>query len=237
MKKKLQSVVILNDDGFVGTTYWLKSYVSLVLTLASTLSVLNAKDSEEKQTVKDKKQILIPAMNLISLVNNLYMIEVWVNTGETPRVYRYLDGLIINQIISNCIYAYHEENPRPSNGKKIYRRLINLATGVFLFLGEAGYMNAVQAFWLSMVCEGIRLNDIYSLKFKEGDNDKKKELRRLALFDLIANRSTFKLGYLFVDRSASAVNNEPLYTTFNLIDIFNHLVISSIILNRPKIKL
>ena len=152
---------------FVGQTYWLKSYVSLGLTLASTLSLLNAKNSDEKQTIKDKKQVLIPAMNLISLVSTFYMREIWVNTGDTPTVYRYLDSLIINQIISNCIYAYHEEEETPTNGKKIQRGLINLATGVSLFLGEAGYINATLGFGLSMVFEGIRLSDVYSLKFKE----------------------------------------------------------------------
>ena len=75
----------LQSDDFVGISFWL---ISMAL-MASTVFFL-----WETQSVdgKWKTSLVVSALvTFIAAVHYFYMRDVWINTGETPTVYRYID--------------------------------------------------------------------------------------------------------------------------------------------------
>lgn len=135
----------LRSDDFVGISFWL---ISMAL-MASTVFFL-----WETQSVdgKWKTSLVVSALvTFIAAVHYFYMRDVWVSTGETPTVYRYIDWLLTVPLLMIEFFLILRAIGNAPGG--IFWRLL-LGTLVMLvpgFLGEAGYINVTLGFVIGMV--------------------------------------------------------------------------------------
>ena len=82
------SSAVLKPDDFVGISFWL---ISMAL-IASTVFFFLERD---RVSAKWKTSLTVSGLvTLIAAVHYFYMREVWVTTGSTPTVFRYIDWLI-----------------------------------------------------------------------------------------------------------------------------------------------
>ena len=80
--------VVLKSDDFVGITFWL---ISMALVAATAFFFLETQRVEGKW----KTSLVVSGLvTLVAAVHYFYMREVWIQTGDTPTVFRYIDWLI-----------------------------------------------------------------------------------------------------------------------------------------------
>ena len=79
---------VLKPDDFVGISFWL---ISMAL-VASTVFFFLERD---RVSAKWKTSLTVSGLvTLVAAVHYFYMRDVWVTTGSTPTVFRYIDWLI-----------------------------------------------------------------------------------------------------------------------------------------------
>ena len=78
----------LQADDFVGVTFWIIS-VSMVASTAFFFFEANSVSKHWATSVR-----VAGLVTLIAAVHYYYMRDVWVSTGESPTVYRYIDWLL-----------------------------------------------------------------------------------------------------------------------------------------------
>jgi sensory rhodopsin len=82
------SGTVLKSDDFVGVSFWM---ISMALVAATAFFFL------ETQRVTAKWKTSLTVSGLVTMVaawHYFYMRDVWVATGSTPTVYRYIDWII-----------------------------------------------------------------------------------------------------------------------------------------------
>ena len=80
--------VMLAQDDFVGISFWLVSMACLAATVFFFL---------ERSSVAPGWKTSVTVAGLvtgIAFIHYMYMRDVWVSTGDSPTVYRYIDWLI-----------------------------------------------------------------------------------------------------------------------------------------------
>ena len=77
----------LESDDFVGISFWL---ISMALVASTAFFFL------ETQRVSEAEDSLVVSglVTLVAAVHYFYMRDVWIETGDTPTVYRLIDWLI-----------------------------------------------------------------------------------------------------------------------------------------------
>ncbi len=145
----------LAADDFVGISFWL---ISMALVAATAFFFM------ETQRVSGKWKTSLTVSGLVTLVaavHYFYMRDVWVATGETPLVYRYIDWLITVPLLMVEFYLILRAITNVSGG--IFWRLM-IGTMVMLvggYMGEAGYINAMFGFIVGMVGWAYILYEIF----------------------------------------------------------------------------
>ena len=143
----------LQPDDFVGISFWL---ISMAL-VASTVFFFIERD---RVAAKWKTSLTVSGLvTLVAAVHYFYMRDVWVSTGETPTVYRYIDWLITVPLLMVEFFLILSAITKVPAGV-FWRLLIGTTLMlVFGYLGEAGYMNVTVAFvigtaaWLYVLYE------------------------------------------------------------------------------------
>jgi bacteriorhodopsin len=145
----------LKAGDFVGISFWL---ISMALVASTAFFFL------ETQRVAGKWKTSLTVSGLVTLVaavHYFYMRDVWIATGSTPTVFRYIDWLITVPLLMIEFYLILSAVTKVSVG--VFWRLM-LGTLVMLvggYLGEAGYMSAWPAFIIGMVGWAYILYEIF----------------------------------------------------------------------------
>ncbi len=146
---------VLKPDDFVGISFWL---ISMAL-IASTVFFFLERD---RVSAKWKTSLTVSGLvTLIAAVHYFYMREVWVSTGSTPTVFRYIDWLITVPLLMIEFYLILSAITKVPAG--VFWRLM-IGTLVMLvggYLGEAGYMAVLPAFIIGMVGWAYILYEIF----------------------------------------------------------------------------
>ena len=126
----------LKSDDLVGMTFWL---ISIGMVAATAFFFL------ETQRVSGKWKTSLTVIGLVTLVaavHYFYMRDVWVSSGETPIVYRYIDWLITVPLQMVEFYLILAAVGVASAG--IFWRLLIGSVVMLLggYCGEVGYLNA-----------------------------------------------------------------------------------------------
>ena len=150
-----ESSAVLKPDDFVGISFWL---ISMAL-IASTVFFFLERD---RVSAKWKTSLTVSGLvTLVAAVHYFYMREVWVTTGSTPTVFRYIDWLITVPLLMIEFYLILSAIAKVPVG--VFWRLM-IGTLVMLiggYLGEAGYMAVWPAFIIGMVGWAYILYEIF----------------------------------------------------------------------------
>lgn len=136
---------LLQPTDFVGVTFWL---ISMAMVAATIFFFLE----RDKVAGKWRTSLTVAGLvTLIAAVHYFYMRDVWVATGESPTVYRYIDWLLTVplQIVEfYLILVAITVVPVALFWRLLIASLVMLIGG---YLGEAGFMNATLGFVIGMV--------------------------------------------------------------------------------------
>jgi K+ transporter len=127
--------VMLASDDFVGISFWV---ISMGMLAATAFFFL------ERGSVAAGWKTSVTVAGLvtgIAFIHYMYMRGVWVQTGDSPTVYRYIDWLITVPLQMVEFYLILAA-VRKVDGGIFWRLLIgSLVMLVGKWLGEAGYIN------------------------------------------------------------------------------------------------
>ena len=150
-----EGAMTLKSDDFVGISFWL---ISMAL-VASTVFFFLERD---RVVGKWKTSLTVSGLvTLVAAVHYFYMRDVWVQTGATPTVYRYIDWLITVPLLMIEFYLVLSAIAKVPGG--VFWRLL-IGTLVMLvggYLGEAGYMSVMPAFIIGMLGWAYILYEIF----------------------------------------------------------------------------
>ena len=130
------ATAMLQTNDFVGISFWLVSMGMIATTVFF---------FAERGTVAASWRTSLTVAGLVTgvaFVHYMYMREVWVTSGDTPTVYRYIDWLItvpLQMIEFYLILAAVRKVPTSIFWKLLIGSLVMLIGG---YLGEAGTMAA-----------------------------------------------------------------------------------------------
>ena len=136
--------VLLASDDFVGFSFWV---ISMGMLAATAFFFL------ERGSVAQGWKTSVTVAGLvtgIAFIHYMYMRGVWVQTGESPTVYRYIDWLITVPFQMVEFYLILVAVGKANSGM-FWRLLIgSLVMLIGGYLGEAGYINAMLGFIIGM---------------------------------------------------------------------------------------
>ena len=218
----------LQSNDFVGISFWL---ISMALVAATAFFFLET----QRVSGKWKTSLVVSGLvTLVAAVHYFYMRDVWVATGETPTVYRYIDWLITVPLLMIEFYLILRAITAVSGG--IFWRL-SIGTLVMLvggYLGEAGYMNVTVGFVIGMAGWAYILYEIFAGEAgrvaSEQASDSVKSAFSTMRWIVTIGWAIYPLGYFFGYMSGGA-SMESLNIIYNLADVLNKIAFGVIIWN------
>lgn len=216
----------LKQDDFVGISFWL---ISMALIASTAFFFLET----QRVSAKWKTSLVVSGLvTMVAAVHYFYMRDVWVATGDTPTVYRYIDWLITVPLLMVEFYLILRAITNVSTG--IFWRLI-IGTMVMLvggYLGEAGYINVTLGFVIGMAGWVYVLYEIFAgeagkLNAGEAPESVQSAFNTMRWIVTIG-WAIYPLGYVFGYMTASA-SMESLNVIYNLADVLNKIAFGVII--------
>ena len=148
--------VLLASDDFVGISFWV---IAMGMAAATVFFFM------ERGSVAAGWKTSVTVAGLVTgvaFVHYMYMRDVWVMTGDSPTVYRYIDWLITVPLQMVEFYLILAAVGKANSGM-FWRLLIgSLVMLVGGYLGEAGYINATLGFIIGMAGWVYILYEIFS---------------------------------------------------------------------------
>ena len=160
------------------------------------------------------------------------MREVWIMTGESPTVYRYIDWLITVPLLMLEFYFVLAAVRKVSGG--IFWRLLIGSTVMLVggYLGEAGYINALLGFIIGMAGWFYILYEVFSgeagkLAAKSGNKTLATAFSAMRMIVTIG-WAVYPLGYVF-GYLTGGVDANSLNVIYNAADFLNKIAFGLII--------
>ena len=219
----------LKPDDFVGVSFWV---ISMALIAATAFFFL------EIQRVAPKWKTSLTVSGLVCLVASvhyLYMRDIWVATGDTPTVFRYIDWLITVPLLMVEFYLILSAVTKVSSG--IFWRLI-IGTFVMLiggYAGEAGLMSVMPAFIIGMAGWAFILYEIFAGEASKANaslsSPAVKSAFSLMRIIVTVGWSIYPIGYFFgyLTSSEPAESMTTFNLVYNLADVLNKIAFGVII--------
>ena len=223
------SSATLRPDDFVGISFWL---ISMAL-VASTVFFFLERD---RVSAKWKTSLTVSGLvTLVAAVHYFYMREVWVTTGSTPTVFRYIDWLITVPLLMIEFYLILSAITKVPVG--IFWRLM-IGTLVMLiggYLGEAAYMPVLPAFIIGMAGWAFILYEIFMGQASKINAQSAppsvqsafNTMRLIVTFGWAIYPIGYFFGYFTGSSPANSVN--ALNIIYNLADVLNKIAFGLII--------
>jgi len=216
----------LQPDDFVGISFWL---ISMALAAATVFFLW------ETQCVSGKWKTSLTVSALVTFIaafHYFYMRDVWVATGETPTVYRYIDWLLTVPLLMIEFYLILRAIGAATAG--IFWRLL-IGTFVMLipgYLGEAGYIDLTVGFVIGMLGWFYILYEVF---FGEAGKAAAAKASDAVKFAYSAMRwivtigwAIYPLGYVLGYMTGS-VDQNSLNIIYNLADVVNKIAFGLLI--------
>jgi bacteriorhodopsin len=219
----------LHSDDFVGISFWL---ISMALVAATAFFFLET----QRVAPKWKTSLTVSGIvTMIAAIHYFYMRDVWVETGSTPTVFRYIDWFITVPLLMVEFYLILSAITKVPSC--VFWRLI-LGTVVMLvggYLGEAGYMAPMPAFIIGMLGWAYILYEIFlgeasKINAKKSPQSVQRAyhlMRMIVTFGWAIYPLGYYLGYLTSASPADSAN--MLNVIYNLADVVNKIAFGVII--------
>jgi len=218
--------VLLAHDDFVGITFWVISMGMLAATVFFFI---------ERNSVPAAWKTSVTVAGLITgiaFIHYMYMRGVWVQTGDTPTVYRYIDWLITVPLQMIEFYLILSAVRKVSSGM-FWRLLIgSLIMIIGGYLGEAEYISRMLGFTIGMLGWIYILYEIFSgeagrTAAKSGSKPFVTAFNALRMIVTIG-WAIYPLGYIF-GYFAGGIDENSLNVIYNLADFINKIAFGLII--------
>jgi bacteriorhodopsin len=218
----------LQSNDFVGISFWL---ISMALVAATAFFFLET----QRVSAKWKTSLTVSGLVcLVAAVHYFYMRDVWVATGETPTVYRYIDWLITVPLLMIEFYLILRAITNVSGGVFWRLSIGSLVMLVGGYLGEAGYLNVTVGFVIGMAGWAYILYEIFAGEAgrvaSEQASDAIKSAFSTMRWIVTIGWAIYPLGYFF-GYLAGGANVEMLNIIYNLADVLNKVAFGVIIWN------
>ena len=218
--------VLLASDDFVGISFWV---ISMGMLAATAFFFM------ERSSVAPGWKTSVTVAGLvtgIAFIHYMYMRDVWVTTGDSPTVYRYIDWLITVplQIVEfYLILSAVRKVPTSMFWRLLVASLIML---IFGYLGEAGYISALlgwiigTAAWVYIIFELFSGSAGKAMK-SSGNKPLKTAFSAMRLI-VTVGWAIYPLGYL-LGYLAGGVDTNTLNIVYNLADFVNKIAFGLVI--------
>ncbi|MFL2727354.1 MAG: bacteriorhodopsin-like [Gammaproteobacteria bacterium] len=216
----------LDANDYVGVSFWLVTAALLAATVFFFL---------ERDNVSAKWRTSLTVSGLvtgIALWHYLYMRGVWVETGTSPTVFRYIDWLLTVPLL--IVEFYLILRAVTDVAASLFWKLFvgSIVMLVFGYLGEAGIMAAWPAFiigclaWFYMIYvlwggEGAAARDA-------SGNAAVQSAYNTMMYIIIIGWVVYPAGY-FLGYLAGGVNEGTLNLVYNLADFINKILFGIVI--------
>ena len=220
---------VLKSDDFVGISFWI---ISMAL-VASTVFFFLERD---RVSAKWKTSLTVSGLvTLVAAVHYFYMRDVWVATGSTPTVFRYIDWLITVPLLMIEFYLILSAIAKVPVG--VFWRLM-IGTLVMLiggYLGEAGYIGVWPGFIIGMVGWLFILYEIFAGQAGKINAQSAPPAVRSAFgtmrWIVTIGWAIYPLGYFFGYLTGSSPENSAnmLNIIYNAADVLNKIAFGLII--------
>ena len=217
---------MLAQDDFVGISFWVISMGMLAATAFFFMETGNVAAGWRTSV------IVAGLVTGIAFIHYMYMREVWVTTGDSPTVYRYIDWLITVPLQMVEFYLILSAVGKANSG--MFWRLL-LGSVVMLvggYLGEAGYINATLGFIIGMAGWIYILYEVFSgeagkAAAKSGNKALVTAFGAMRMI-VTVGWAIYPLGYVF-GYLTGGVDAESLNVVYNLADFVNKIAFGLVI--------
>ena len=218
--------ILLASDDFVGITFWV---ISMGMLAATAFFFI------ERNSVALAWKTSLTVAGLITgiaFIHYMYMRGVWVQTGDTPTVYRYIDWLITVPLQLIEFYLILAAVKKVSTG--IFWRILigSLVMLVGGYLGEAGFIPEMLGFIIGIAGWIYILYEIFSGEAgkavaKSGNKSLVTAFSALRMI-VTVGWAIYPLGYVF-GYLTGGIDANSLNVIYNLADFVNKIAFGVII--------
>ena len=218
--------VLLASDDFVGISFWV---IAMGMAAATVFFFM------ERGTVHPGWKTSVTVAGLVTgvaFVHYMYMRDVWVMTGDSPTVYRYIDWLITVPLQMVEFYLILAAVGKANSGM-FWRLLIgSLVMLIGGYLGEAGYINAMLGFIVGMAGWIYILYEVFSgeagkAAAKSGNKALVTAFSAMRMI-VTVGWAIYPLGYVF-GYLTGGVDANSLNVIYNLADFINKIAFGLVI--------
>lgn len=224
-----ETSLALQSSDFVGISFW---FISMALVASTAFFFLE----RDRVSAKWKTSLTVSGLvTLIAAVHYFYMRDVWVATGSTPTVFRYIDWLITVPLLMIEFYLILAAIAKVPTG--VFWRLM-IGTLVMLiggYVGEAGYMSVLPAFVIGMLGWAYILWEIFAGEASK-INASQAPANVQSAFNLMRwivtiGWAIYPVGYYFgyLTNADPVTSMKVLNIVYNLADVLNKTVFGVII--------
>ena len=217
---------MLASDDFVGISFWLVSMGCLAATVFFFI---------ERSSVPPAWRVSITVAGLvtgIAFIHYMYMRDVWVTTGDSPTVYRYIDWLITVPLLMLEFYfvlSAVKKVPGTIFWRLLLGSLVMLIGG---YAGEAGYIPAMLGFVIGMAGWVYILYEVFSgdagkIAAKSGNKALVTAFGAMRMI-VTVGWAIYPLGYVF-GYLTGGVDANSLNIIYNAADFLNKIAFGLII--------
>jgi len=217
---------MLASDDFVGISFWVISMGMLAATAFFFLEAGHVASAWRTSI------IVAGLVTGIAFIHYMYMRGVWISTGDSPTVYRYIDWLITVPLQMVEFYLILSAVGKANSGM-FWRLLIgSLVMLVGGYLGEAGYINSMLGFIIGMAGWIYILYEIFSgeagkAAAKSGNKALVTAFGAMRMI-VTVGWAIYPLGYVF-GYLTGGVDASSLNVIYNLADFINKIAFGLII--------
>ena len=217
---------MLAQDDFVGISFWV---ISMGMLAATAFFFM------ERGSVAASWRTSITVAGLvtgIAFIHYMYMRGVWIQTGDSPTVYRYIDWLITVPLQMVEFYLILSAVRKVPSG--IFWRLL-IGSVVMLvggYAGEAGYINAMLGFIIGMAGWIYVLYEVFSgeagkAAAKSGNKGLVTAFGAMRMI-VTVGWAIYPLGYVF-GYLTGGVDATSLNVIYNIADFLNKIAFGLVI--------
>ena len=217
----------LSGSDFVGITFWV---VSIAMWAATIFFFYEGMRVSGKWRTS---MVVAGLITFIAAVHYMYMREYWVEMGESPVVYRYIDWVLTVPLQMVEFYLILIAAGAAVSGGSFWRLLVGtLVMVVGGYLGEAGMIPVILGFIIGMIGWAVIIWEIFRGEASQAASSNQSVSSAFNAMRLIVlvGWAIYPLGYVF-GLMMETVDINTLNWVYNLADFVNKILFGLIIWN------
>jgi bacteriorhodopsin len=217
----------LSGSDFVGITFWIVS----IAMWASTIFFFY-----EGMRVSGKwrtSMVVAGLITFIAAVHYMYMRDFWVEMGESPTVYRYIDWVLTVPLQMVEFYLILIAAGAAVSGGAFWRLLVGtLVMVIGGYLGEAGMVPVLLGFIIGMIGWAVIIWEIFRGEASQAaaSNESVSSAFNAMRLIVLIGWAIYPLGYV-LGLMMGQVDANTLNWIYNLADFVNKILFGLIIWN------